>query len=1348
MMKKIRYILSALAAITGLAVLAACAQIVTPSDYLAGGTTGRVILSVSTGAENAARTILPTGTPVFSRYELDFTNGDTTISAPDTSGITGAGVSQELTAGTWTVTVRAYRNFTPTNGTETEYLAARGSVSITVTGWQVLPVTVPLTPVPVTDTTVKGIFTYKVTFPDGVTAAYLTIGSGEPVALTSGQAVSVEQDPGYYDFFITLRKGPLSAGTAEKVHIYSGLESQAEFTFEDVDFVQPVPLSYNTWAEGNLTADGQVNWYTFSATAGETYSLQFDSLGGPGNHTGAVYVTAYQGSAGYVLDSSSEYSYPLSINIGTDDTIYVSVQPNGLPGTYAVRYYDPSTEPPIAPSYVQMWIPQPDYTISWNPVGGATGYKVSRSTTETGSYTDIGSTVSDDGSYFYIFTDTGTSSGTYWYKVRAVNGHGEGPDSAAAKVSAPTLLPNDKAWTEGTLATPEQVDWYSFPVTAGITYSLQWDNYYDGAGKYTGEVYVGAYQGSTGYSLGGRFAGYSSPLVLRVDTNDIIYVNVQPYGPLGTYALRYYDSSTEPPAAPSYVQMWAPDYTIRWNPVGGATGYIVSRSTTETGAYSQQGTTTGEYSASFTDTGASSGTYWYKVRAVNGHGEGPDSAAVEVSASTPLSNDKAWTLGNLTAYGQVDWYSFPVTAGITYNLQWDNYYDGTGKYTGAVYVEAYSGDGSFLNSGPADGYSSPLALNVGTNDTIYVRVSDNGRLGAYALRYYDPSTEPPIAPSYVRMGIPQPDYTISWNPVGGATGYIVSRSTTETGAYSQQGTTTGEYSVSFTDTGTSSGTYWYKVRAVNGHGEGPDSAAAKVSAPTSLPNDKAWAEGNLTVNGQVDWYSLPATAGITYLQWDSYYDGTGKYTGAVYIEAYRSDGDYLAWGANGYSSPLALHVDINDTIYVRVQDNGPLGTYALRYYDPSTEPPAAPSYVEMWAPDYTIRWNLVGGATGYIVSRSTTEAGAYSQQGTTIGEYSASFTDTGASSGTYWYKVRAVNGHGEGPDSAAVEVSASTLLSNDKAWAVGNLTVNGQVDWYSFPVTAGITYNLQWDNYYDGAGKYTGAMYVEAYSSDGSYLAWGSSGYSSPLTLYVDTNDTIYVRVSDDGRLGAYALRYYDPLTEPPVAPSFVRMWIPQPDYTISWNSVGGATGYIVSRSATETGAYSQQGTTTGEHSVFFTDAGASSGTYWYKVRAVNEHGEGPDSAAVKVSAPTSLPNDKAWAEGKLATPEQVDWYSFPVTAGITYNLQWDNYYDGTGKYTGAVHVQAYRSDGSLLVGNSTGYSSPPTLNVSTNDTIYVVVLPEGPRGTYAIRYSIVADGPGQGGGGDRPDPDPAPGTI
>jgi hypothetical protein len=246
MMKKIHYILYILAV---LALLGSCSQALEPPV----SREGSVILNVSTGASGGApasvRTILPEDSPSFNHYKLVFSKeGSADITIDDSDGLTGSVYRQELEAGTWTVRAEAYRSFTPTGETEEkEYLAARGSKSLTVAPGAVTEETVELEPVPVNEPGApKGIFTYTVIFPDGASGT-LTLGTGDPVSLSSGTGVSLELDPGYYDLIIsltiTLTNGSLSAGDSEKVHIYSGLESKYEFAFTGDDFTALVYLT-------------------------------------------------------------------------------------------------------------------------------------------------------------------------------------------------------------------------------------------------------------------------------------------------------------------------------------------------------------------------------------------------------------------------------------------------------------------------------------------------------------------------------------------------------------------------------------------------------------------------------------------------------------------------------------------------------------------------------------------------------------------------------------------------------------------------------------------------------------------------------------------------------------------------------------------------------------------------------------------------------------------------------------------------------------------------------------------------------------------------------------------------
>jgi hypothetical protein len=378
-------IFAALAALAALA--ASCSLPFNPPSSTAAAGAGTVVLTVSSEEAGSARTILPGGNQVFSRYELVFSKVGAEDVKPDTSGITGSGVRQELAVGTWTVTVSAYNSFritdtgnsgnsdnssiigtytgmsdgypatltvdsgtwtlyipdldrkmtgtyklsgatatlfldngefgtavlsgntltgkintssgdpetytftksgniigdpgnggnsdtngntsnggnpgnSDTNGNpsggnsdnnngsnlpnQQEYLAAQGSAQVTVSAGQVATVTVILEPV---TTGEKGIFTYTVTFPY-VAKATGTLGDYS-VDLISGEKVSVEVEPGYYDLTITFRDnaGTLIAGASEKVHIYSGLESVAEYTFDEDFSLSKYPG--NTGDNGN-----------------------------------------------------------------------------------------------------------------------------------------------------------------------------------------------------------------------------------------------------------------------------------------------------------------------------------------------------------------------------------------------------------------------------------------------------------------------------------------------------------------------------------------------------------------------------------------------------------------------------------------------------------------------------------------------------------------------------------------------------------------------------------------------------------------------------------------------------------------------------------------------------------------------------------------------------------------------------------------------------------------------------------------------------------------------------------------------------------------------------------------
>lgn len=89
---------------------------------------------------------------------------------------------------------------------------------------------------------------------------------------------------------------------------------------------------------------------------------------------------------------------------------------------------------PTAPTGLVATSGNGQITLTWNAVSGATGYKIRRTTSSTGTYNLLTTVLPTN------YIDTGRANGQiYFYKVAAVDGTGTGPDSTA--VSATPVLP-------------------------------------------------------------------------------------------------------------------------------------------------------------------------------------------------------------------------------------------------------------------------------------------------------------------------------------------------------------------------------------------------------------------------------------------------------------------------------------------------------------------------------------------------------------------------------------------------------------------------------------------------------------------------------------------------------------------------------------------------------------------------------------------------------------------------------------------------------------------------------------------------------------------------------------------
>jgi fibronectin type 3 domain-containing protein len=129
----------------------------------------------------------------------------------------------------------------------------------------------------------------------------------------------------------------------------------------------------------------------------------------------------------------------------------------------------------------------------------------------------------------------------------------------------------------------------------------------------------------------------------------------------------------------------------------------------------------------------------------------------------------------------------------------------------------------------------------------------------------------------------------------------------------------------------------------------------------------------------------------------------------------------------------------------------------------------------------SLAWNSVNGASYYRVYRSNSASGSYSQIGGSV--YGASYTDSGLSAGTYYYKVSAIS-------SSGIEGGQSGYVS-----AVVTATVPG--------APTGLYTSVSENNVYLTWNSVGGASYYRVYRSNsafGSYSQIGGSVYGASYT--------------------------------------------------------------------------------------------------------------------------------------------------------------------------------------------------------------------------------------------------------
>lgn len=440
--------------------------------------------------------------------------------------------------------------------------------------------------------------------------------------------------------------------------------------------------------------------------------------------------------------------------------------------------------------------------------------------------------------------------------------------------------------------------------------------------------------------------------------------------------------------------------SLAWTAGSDATAYTVKRATTASGPFtivSLLNVATG-----WTDTGLTNGsTYYYKVSASNGNGEGPDSAVLSIA---PGFAPPAPT--NLTAAGGV--------AQVT--LAWS-------ASSGA---SSYTVKRSTTNGGPytaiASGVTATTYANTGlTNGTTYYYVVSAVNGSGESANSNQASATPqglPAAPSNLTASPGNAQVTLSWAAANGATSYKVRRSTTSGGSYSD--VATGVTGTTYVNSGLTNGTtYYYVVVGTNSSGDGPSSnqASARPLAAPAAPTGVSATPGDHKAT--VTWTASTDAASYTVKKATS--------TGGPYTPVQS--------GITGTAFDVTNLAKNTPYFFVVTASN--VGGESNNSSEVSATPygvPDAPEDLKFFQD--LMSWAQVPDATSYAVKRSTVSGGPYTELTHTV--TGTSFTDSSAIAGqTYYYVVSASNTHGTGPDSAEI---SHLVIGRTGGFAITKLT--------------------------------------------------------------------------------------------------------------------------------------------------------------------------------------------------------------------------------------------------------------------------------------------------------------------
>jgi hypothetical protein len=496
----------------------------------------------------------------------------------------------------------------------------------------------------------------------------------------------------------------------------------------------PIPLTVDTWADGEITAAGGEVWYSINVTSGTTYRVWWNEGGnyGNGSKTLDVYVNAWYGDGtsiyftndgGYAWTDSQAPSF--TPNASNPNTVYIRVRAYGRTntGTFGIVYSAGTTKPAVpftppatpTPLTADVWKDGELTTFgtdTWYSFNVASGTTYRMWWNEYDTFGNGLKTANIIVSAWYAngnicfenvttawdtaqsFSPSATQAGTVYVRVtldtntytRSAGTYGilYSPTATATPVVPFTPPVNHTAltvdqWKDGVTTASSDEVWYSFTVNNGTTYRMWWNEYGTyGNGLKTANIRVSAWHDNGVYLIKDEDYGWGTAVSFASPANGTVYVrvtlNTSYSSPTGTYGIIYSTSTTRP--------------VVPITPV----------------------------------------------------------------SPTALTADQ-WRDGNITTTGGEAWYSFTVNAG-NYYVWWNDYNYGDSTKTMNVKVSAYYSDGTVIFTDRTSRWSSSENITVTSNNTVYLRVAayaTNRATGTFAVVFSTTNTRPFNPPNPTTM---------------------------------------------------------------------------------------------------------------------------------------------------------------------------------------------------------------------------------------------------------------------------------------------------------------------------------------------------------------------------------------------------------------------------------------------------------------------------------------------------------------------------------------------------------------------------------------------------------------------